>query len=79
MPEKLKDIFFTSSFIEQLGQAIGQVYPDFDQKKFNSLVYDETWADRELKEKMRHLTRCLGATLPLTIRALEFWLKSRRL
>jgi hypothetical protein len=41
-----------------LGQAIGQVYLDFDQQKFNSLVYDENWADRELKKKMRHPTRC---------------------
>jgi 3-methyladenine DNA glycosylase AlkC len=76
MPEKLKDIFFTSSFIEQLGQAIGQVYPDFDQKKFNSLVYDDGWADRELKEKMHHLTRCLGATLPFYYpKALEILVK----
>lgn len=64
MPERLKDIFFANSFIEQLGQAIGLVYPDFDQQEFTRLVYDDTWTARELKAKMRYLTRCLRATLP---------------
>lgn len=64
MPERLKDIFFANAFIEQLGQAIGQVYPEFDQKEFAHLVYDDAWTTRELKTKMRHLTRCLRAILP---------------
>jgi 3-methyladenine DNA glycosylase AlkC len=64
MPERLKDIFFANAFIEQLGQAIGQIYPNFDQKEFTRLVYDDAWTARELKAKMRHLTRCLRATLP---------------
>ncbi len=64
MPEKLKDIFFANAFIEQLGHAVRQAYPDFDQEKFTRLVYDDTWAAKELKEKMHHVTRCLRATLP---------------
>lgn len=64
MPEKLKDVFFTNSFIEQLGAAIRQVHPTFDQAKFTGLVFDDSWEARELKEKMRHITRCLHAVLP---------------
>ena len=64
MPEKLKDLFFTNSFLEQLGVAIRQVYPAFDQAQFTDLVFDDSWETRELKEKMRHVTRCLHAVLP---------------
>ena len=40
MPEKLKDLFFTDLFIDQLGDAIRDVYPDFEREKFTRLVYD---------------------------------------
>jgi 3-methyladenine DNA glycosylase AlkC len=64
MPEKLKDLFFTDSFINQLGETIHQAYPDFDREKFARLVHDDDWESRELKQKMRHVTRCLHETLP---------------
>ena len=63
MPEKLKDLFFTASFVTQLGDAIQRVYPDFDQEKLSSLVFDAHWETRELKERMRHVTNCLHETL----------------
>jgi 3-methyladenine DNA glycosylase AlkC len=64
MPEKLKDLFFTTSFIRQLGDAIRQVYPDFDREKFIRLVSDSTWDTKELKARMRHVSHCLHETLP---------------
>ncbi len=64
MSEKLKDLFFTTSFVDELGDAIRQVYPDFDKEKFDSLVFDADFEARELKEKMRHITCCLYETLP---------------
>jgi len=63
MPEKLKDIFFTASFVAQLGDAIQRVYPDFDTGKLTGLVFDADWETRELKERMRHVTNCLHDTL----------------
>jgi 3-methyladenine DNA glycosylase AlkC len=63
MPEKLKDLFFTASFVTQVGYAIQRLHPDFDKQKFSSLVFDADWENRELKAKMRHITRCLHATL----------------
>ena len=53
MPEKLKDLFFTKRFIEQLAEAIQQVYPDFAKQKLLQTIYDEGWEDRELKARMR--------------------------
>lgn len=38
MAKKLKDLFFFDKFIEQLGQAVQQVYPDFDRETFRSLT-----------------------------------------
>lgn len=64
MPEKLKDLFFTTSFVSKLGDAIQQVCPDFDNEKLNSLVFHETFEAKELKEQMRHITHCLYETLP---------------
>ena len=63
MPEKLKDLFFTTSFVTQLGDAIQRVNPDFDKEEFSSLVFEAQWENRALKEKMRHITRCLHTTL----------------
>ena len=64
MAEKLKELFFTDSFIERLGETIQQVYPRFDREKFQSLIYSNAWEHKELKEKMRHVTLALQATLP---------------
>jgi 3-methyladenine DNA glycosylase AlkC len=63
MPEKLKDLFFTASFISELGEALHQACPDFEPDKFSSLVLDAGWEGRELKERMRHITECLHETL----------------
>jgi 3-methyladenine DNA glycosylase AlkC len=64
MPEKLKDLFFTASFVDELGHAIRQAYSDFDKEKFDGLLFDRAFEAMELKEKMRHITRCLYQTLP---------------
>jgi 3-methyladenine DNA glycosylase AlkC len=63
MPEKLKDLFFTASFVAELGEALQRVCPEFDKGKFARLVFDASWESRELKERMRHVTECLHETL----------------
>ena len=64
MPEKLKDLFFSDKFIAKLGDNIQNIYPSFDQKKFNHLIYSDDWKNKALKQKMRHTTHCLATTLP---------------
>ncbi|HJX38453.1 MAG TPA: DNA alkylation repair protein [Anaerolineae bacterium] len=63
MPEKLKDLFFTASFIAELAEALHRVCPDFDGDRLSNLVFDASWESRELKERMRHVTECLHETL----------------
>lgn len=64
MPEKLKDILIPADQVMKLGVSIQSVYPDFDADGFVRRVLDSAWADRELKQKMRHITVCLKEKLP---------------
>lgn len=64
MPDSLKDAYFSREFTERLAEAVRQAYPAFDGERFIGLVHDGAWAGRELKERMRHLSHCLHATLP---------------
>jgi 3-methyladenine DNA glycosylase AlkC len=64
MPEKLKDILIPADQVTKLAEAINSLLPEFDIPKFVALVLDSKWADRELKQKMRHITECLHLMLP---------------
>lgn len=64
MAERLKDMFFTQSSMDTFANTIQQFYPEFDKKRFLQLVFDDTFADKEILNKMRHTTQCLKKTLP---------------
>ncbi|MBT4512980.1 MAG: DNA alkylation repair protein [Chloroflexi bacterium] len=64
MADKLKDLFFTHSSINEMGNAIQRFYPSFDKENFTALVFGSSWEAKELKEKMRHTTVCLHEVLP---------------
>ncbi len=57
MSTRLKDLFFSSATIDQLGDSIQQHYEGFDKEQFARRVYDEGWESRELKARMRHITQ----------------------
>ena len=64
MAERLKNMFFTQESLGKFIEAIRQVYLDFDGESFLSLIHTPQWEGMELKERMRHTTKCLGKTLP---------------
>ncbi|MCK4661570.1 MAG: DNA alkylation repair protein [Bacteroidales bacterium] len=64
MTKQLKNIFFTISSINVMGDVIKRFYSGFEKEKFINLVFDSEWESRELKEKMHHTTICLHKTLP---------------
>ncbi len=64
MAEKLKDMFFTPSSINAMASSIERIYPDFDKKRFVSVVFGGSFDVKELKGRMRHTTECLRETLP---------------
>ena len=63
MAEKLKEIYFNDQFLNELGDAIYSVQPEFDKDWFLQLVYDDGWEEKELKARMRHVTECLNKAL----------------
>jgi 3-methyladenine DNA glycosylase AlkC len=64
MAERLKNMFFTASSINDVAGTLKEYYPGFDKEKFTRLVFTEDWESKELKERMRHTTTCLHKTLP---------------
>ena len=63
MPEPLKNLY-TRELFERLAGFIQEEYSDFDGDKFLNLIIDNEWEQRELKERMRHITHCLRKCLP---------------
>lgn len=63
MAEPLKKMY-NAAFIEALTAAVAGVYPAFDGRAFAVSVFDDEWEDRELKDRMRHITVSLRALLP---------------
>ncbi len=64
MADRLKDMFFTNSSVNQFANIIKQYYPEFNKNRFINLVFNDAWNSKELKEKMYHTTLCLHSTLP---------------
>lgn len=77
MAEQLKNIYFTTSSMNKMADVIHRFYPNFDKKRFIQLVFDDAFKKMELKEKMRHTTKCLYSTLPRDYnQAVEILMKS---
>jgi 3-methyladenine DNA glycosylase AlkC len=64
MAEKLKDMFLTTSSVKAFAETLKRFDPGFDKKRFIVLTLDEDFENRELMDRMRHITRCLHEMLP---------------
>ncbi|PGM57615.1 DNA alkylation repair protein [Bacillus sp. AFS053548] len=63
MAEALKDLY-NYDLISKIANEISIVYTDFNRETFMNKVFNESWEEKTLKERMRHITICLGETLP---------------
>ncbi len=70
MAEPLK-YHYNEAFVRQLAAAVAEPYPSFHVPEFVASVLDDDWEQRELKDRMRHVTTVLGAYLPDYPQALE--------
>jgi 3-methyladenine DNA glycosylase AlkC len=59
----IKDMFNEES-VGALADAMQRVYAPFDREAFLARVFDAGWPDRELKERIRHITTVLHDLLP---------------
>lgn len=63
MPEPFKNLF-TVELIENLCRVIEAVYPSFNTTQFRQTIFDKHWPDKELKQRLRHITVSLHTYLP---------------
>lgn len=60
---------FNQTSVGELADAVLAVYPPFDRAAFLTRVFDDGWAARELKQRMRHITLIVSDYLPADYRA----------
>lgn len=61
--QPFKELYSPQS-VGRLGEYIKKVFPSFQKDKFEKKVFDKSWKDKELKERMRHITLMLNEFLP---------------
>lgn len=63
MAKLLKDLY-NKNYINLLTKNIHLNYADLQTKKFKNAIFDKTWNDKELKQRMRHIAITMGSFLP---------------
>ena len=63
MPEPLKNMF-SKNYLNNFADTFVEIYPAFNKTKFLNLVFDKNWNNRELKQRMRHISISLHEVLP---------------
>ncbi|MEM9687121.1 MAG: DNA alkylation repair protein, partial [Bacteroidota bacterium] len=63
MAEPLKYIY-NQDFFNDFTAVLKGVIPDFDESAFLNTIYDDSWEQRELKQRMQHIIRVLKRHLP---------------
>ena len=64
MAAALKEVY-TRKYINALAMAFVDLPCGFDQQQFVSMVFDDEWPKRELKQRMAHISACLHTVLSL--------------
>jgi len=64
MPEPLKNLYSTE-LVESLSEQVNNLYSNFDKKGFVAHVIDGQWEDKELKDRMMHISGALYVFLPM--------------
>lgn len=63
MAEPLKNMY-NAAFFEKLCPILRRTIPQFDCRDFTYRVFNNSWPDLELKERVRHITHALHHFLP---------------
>lgn len=63
MADALKNVY-SRDLLTAFSAKIHTVYPVFDQEAFLASIFDQAWEQKELKQRMRHITECLHHYLP---------------
>ncbi|QUM76802.1 DNA alkylation repair protein [Moritella sp. 24] len=74
MAELFKDIYCTA-FYEQFSGVLTKALPDFDSMTFNRMIFNERFAEYELKQRMHHTAVVLHHFMPQDFRSAVIALK----
>ena len=61
--EPLKNIY-SKAFIDEFTSVLKKIYPTLDANRFTKLIFSSSWAEKELKQRMRHIAEVLKQVLP---------------
>lgn len=61
--EPLKNLY-SPELLKTMAELLQEHHKPFDKKKFLQTIFDTEWPNRELKQRMRHITNCLHRFLP---------------
>lgn len=67
MPEEsklFKDVFFKPAFIHEFADALANAIPEFNKKTFSKKVFDKEWANKELKQRVKHIVQLMHQMFP---------------
>jgi len=62
--EPLKHVY-NKLYFKELTKDIKAHYPSFNTAKFTKKIFDKDWDNKELKDRMRHISHCINDTLNL--------------
>lgn len=54
---------YSTRYLQSVAEALSEACSGFDTGLFLATVFDDAWADRELKARMYHITRAIHQTL----------------
>ncbi|MGN4447591.1 DNA alkylation repair protein [Bacillus cereus group sp. MYBK79-1] len=57
---------YNLDFFNQFIDIVKLKYPTFDSTKFLNLIYDDRWEQKQLKQRIRHISTSLQLTLPVS-------------
>jgi 3-methyladenine DNA glycosylase AlkC len=66
-PEPLKNIL-NPDFVCMLAAAFRKADPKFDEQRFQKFILDKTWNQKELKQRIRHISTAINDFLPYPYR-----------
>ncbi|CAN5896707.1 DNA alkylation repair protein [soil metagenome] len=66
-PEPLKNIL-NADFVCLLAKALKKADRNFDEAAFQYSIINKTWKEKELKQRIRHISNAINTSLPYTFR-----------
>lgn len=77
-------LMYSPAFFETICPVLNEVIPDFEERAFIYSVFDKSWPDLELKQRVRHIALALHPFMPARFQEaaphiIELWRRLEKL